>query len=161
MSLSKLSQEIIGVFEPGGKLSQSIKGFEPRLQQRDMVEAIVTAYEDSKDIVVEAGTGTGKTFAYLIPYMLMSKKMIVSTGTKNLQDQLMERDAAIINSLFRNRKYNVVCLKGKNNYLCLHNFYHIKHAVEENSPAFIYDVEFIELQKLIKNLYRHRITGEI
>lgn len=152
MSLSKLSQEIIGVFEPGGKLSQSIKGFEPRLQQRDMVEAIVTAYEDSKDIVVEAGTGTGKTFAYLIPYMLMSKKMIVSTGTKNLQDQLMERDAAIINSLFRNRKYKVVCLKGKNNYLCLHNFYHIKHAVEENSPAFIYDVEFIELQKLIKNL---------
>ena len=80
------------IFAPGGALSEAVPGFKLRPQQLEMAEAIHGAIERQGVLVAEAGTGTGKTFAYLVPALLAGGKVIVSTGTKNLQDQLFDRD---------------------------------------------------------------------
>jgi len=80
------------VFGEGGLLSQHIKGYAPRQQQLEMAEKIQTTLEDSTILIAEAGTGTGKTYAYLAPAILSGQKVFISTGTKNLQDQLFSRD---------------------------------------------------------------------
>lgn len=80
------------IFSKDGKLSQNIKGFAPREAQREMALQIATIVEKNEDLVCEAGTGTGKTFAYLVPILLSHKKVILSTGTKPLQEQLFFRD---------------------------------------------------------------------
>ena len=85
-------KQISKVFSIDGELSQHIKGFRPREEQREMATAVGKAIEHSSPLVVEAGTGTGKTFAYLAPALLAKKKTIISTGSKNLQDQLFNRD---------------------------------------------------------------------
>lgn len=89
-------EQIIKVFSEQGALSQSIAGFRPRAEQREMATAVASAIQDKQALVVEAGTGTGKTFAYLAPALLAKKKTIVSTGSKNLQDQLFKRDLPAI-----------------------------------------------------------------
>ena len=84
--------QIIKTFSETGELSQHIKGFRPRAEQLDMAKAVGKTIKNKTALVVEAGTGTGKTFAYLAPALLAKKKTIVSTGSKNLQDQLFNRD---------------------------------------------------------------------
>lgn len=91
--------------------------FIPRQQQIDMAEAVQTCLEDSSTLVVEAGTGTGKTFAYLVPAILSGHKVIVSTGTKNLQDQLFHRDIPQVCKAL-DSSISAALLKGRNNYLC-------------------------------------------
>ncbi|VEH66337.1 helicase, ATP-dependent, c2 type [Rodentibacter pneumotropicus] len=83
-------------FAESGALSQQIKGFSPRAEQLEMAQAIETVLSEKSVLVVEAGTGTGKTFAYLAPALLSGKKTIISTGSKNLQDQLFNRDLPAI-----------------------------------------------------------------
>ena len=80
------------VFKSGGALAQAIQGFSERSQQLEMALAIESAIQQNKQLVAEAGTGTGKTFAYLVPALLSGGKVIISTGTKTLQDQLFNRD---------------------------------------------------------------------
>ncbi|MGF1705901.1 ATP-dependent DNA helicase [Enterovibrio baiacu] len=105
------------VFSTTGALAKAIKGFQPRQPQTDMAMAVERAIKDSSQLVVEAGTGTGKTYAYLAPALLSGKKTIVSTGSKNLQEQLFHRDLPLMmNTLgFTGR---VALLKGRSNYLC-------------------------------------------
>lgn len=79
------SLDILG---DSGLLKKAINGFNPRIMQQQMAEAVERAIEVEAQLIVEAGTGTGKTFAYLVPVFLSQKKTIISTGTKNLQDQL-------------------------------------------------------------------------
>ena len=111
-------KQISKVFSIDGELSQHIKGFRPREEQREMATAVGKAIEHSSPLVVEAGTGTGKTFAYLAPALLAKKKTIISTGSKNLQDQLFNRDLpAIQKALGYSGK--IALLKGRANYLCL------------------------------------------
>lgn len=111
-------KQISKVFSIDGELSQHIKGFRPREEQREMATAVGKAIEHSSLLVVEAGTGTGKTFAYLAPALLVKKKTIISTGSKNLQDQLFNRDLpAIQKALGYSGK--IALLKGRANYLCL------------------------------------------
>lgn len=100
-----------------GLLSQAISGFTPREAQQKMAEAIENALISDAQLIVEAGTGTGKTFGYLIPIFLSEKKTIISTGTKNLQDQLFFKDIPIIKKILA-FPVNVVLLKGRANYLC-------------------------------------------
>ena len=96
-----------------------LRGFAPRQAQTDMAVAIETAIKQKSSLIVEAGTGTGKTFAYLAPALQSDKKTIVSTGTKNLQEQLFHRDLPLVKkALASNRK--TALLKGRANYLCLH-----------------------------------------
>ena len=90
------SKQISKAFSPDGALSAHIKGFRPRAEQVDMATAVGNAIEQQGALVVEAGTGTGKTFAYLAPALLAKKKTIISTGSKNLQDQLFNRDLPAI-----------------------------------------------------------------
>jgi ATP-dependent DNA helicase DinG len=80
------------IFAPEGPLAAAVPGFRPRPQQLEMAQRIAAAIAGNLALVAEAGTGTGKTFAYLVPALLSGGKVIVSTGTKTLQDQLFNRD---------------------------------------------------------------------
>ncbi|WJG08211.1 ATP-dependent DNA helicase [Aliiglaciecola sp. LCG003] len=111
--------KVTELFAQDGLLSVAIAGFSPRKAQVEMSQAIETAILQKSPLIVEAGTGTGKTFAYLAPVMVSDKKAIISTGTKNLQEQLFHRDLPLLTkALASNRQ--AALLKGRSNYLCLH-----------------------------------------
>ncbi len=114
-----------------GLLSQAISGFTPREAQQKMAAAIDHAIALDAQLIIEAGTGTGKTFAYLIPVLLAQKKTIISTGTKNLQDQLFFNDIPIMRKILATH-LNVVLLKGRANYLCIQR---LKRHCEEGRFA--------------------------
>ncbi len=97
-------------FAPDGQLAKAIPGFKPREPQRQMAVAVTQAIEKGQPLVVEAGTGTGKTYAYLAPALRAKKKVIISTGSKALQDQLYSRDLPTVSKAL---KYtgNVALLK--------------------------------------------------
>jgi len=105
-------------FAADGALAQAIPGFKPREAQREMAKAVTEAVKTGGELVVEAGTGTGKTYAYLAPALRAEKKVIVSTGSKALQDQLYNRD---LPTIARALKFSgkTALLKGRSNYLCL------------------------------------------
>ncbi|ANB97755.1 DinG family ATP-dependent helicase YoaA [Vibrio parahaemolyticus] len=113
-----MSGMIAKTFSSDGALGKAIPGFQARQPQIDMAEAVSSAIKEQSQLVVEAGTGTGKTFAYLVPALLSGKKVIISTGSKNLQEQLYHRDLPLmVNALgFYGQ---VALLKGRSNYLCL------------------------------------------
>lgn len=114
----KYTDKIDHAFSSEGWLSTNIQGFRPRAAQLEMAQAVGRAVKFATPVVVEAGTGTGKTFAYLVPALLSGKKTIVSTGSKNLQDQLFNRDLPTIQKALK-YKGKVALLKGRANYLCL------------------------------------------
>lgn len=109
---------ISNIFSVNGELSQSIKGFRPRTEQIEMARAVGESIQNKSSLVIEAGTGTGKTFAYLAPALVFGKKTIISTGSKNLQDQLFNRDLPAIKKAL-NFTGKIALLKGRANYLCL------------------------------------------
>ncbi|STO53776.1 ATP-dependent DNA helicase [Canicola haemoglobinophilus] len=111
-------QQIIQTFANNGALSEKIKDFRSRTEQVEMAKAVWRAISQKSTLVVEAGTGTGKTFAYLAPVLLAKKKTIISTGSKNLQDQLFSRDLPVIKKAL-NYSGKIALLKGRANYLCL------------------------------------------
>jgi ATP-dependent DNA helicase DinG len=114
-----LSTRIADAFAAGGALAVSVPGFVPRPSQADMAAAVQQAISNGETLVAEAGTGTGKTFAYLVPALLGGGKLLISTGTKPLQDQLFRKDLpAVLKALKLNAATAV--LKGRANYLCLH-----------------------------------------
>ena len=108
--------EFFGEHSP---LRKMLPGFQPRAGQAWMAEAVAEAIATSDKLVIEAGTGTGKTFAYLLPALLSGRKTIISTGTKALQDQLYHRDLPLVGNAV-GRPVSTALLKGRANYLCLH-----------------------------------------
>ena len=114
-------------FAADGPLSANVTGFRLRPQQLEMAEAIGAAIESTGVLVAEAGTGTGKTFAYLVPALLGGGKVIVSTGTKTLQDQLFDRDLPAVRNALASGASAAV-LKGRANYVCL---YRLRRAASE------------------------------
>lgn len=113
--------ELAGVLEKGGKLAERLPGYEPRRSQIDLVRAITDALNEGYVLAAEAGTGVGKSFAYLIPALAWAarnkERVVVSTATINLQRQLMDKDIPLVSSLFRKRLKSVL-VKGRGNYLC-------------------------------------------
>jgi len=107
------------VFAAGGPLAAQVEGYRPRPQQVEMARAILDAIEGGQALAVEAGTGTGKTFAYLVPALLAGGKVIVSTGTKTLQDQLYSRDLPAVREALATGATTAL-LKGRANYVCLY-----------------------------------------
>lgn len=105
-------------FAQDGQLAKVIPGFKPREAQRQMAQAVTAAIEQGDSLVVEAGTGTGKTYAYLAPALRSGKKVIISTGSKALQDQLYARDLPTIARALSFTGH-IALLKGRSNYLCL------------------------------------------
>ena len=115
-------------FAPGGILSRSSLAFEHRRGQYEMARAVEKAFEDKRHLIVEAGTGTGKTLAYLLPALRKARehqqRVIISTGTKNLQEQLFFKDIPFLESLLGPLK--VCYMKGRGNYLCRHKLYALR-----------------------------------
>jgi len=119
------------IFAADGPLAQAIPGYRSRPQQTDMATRILAAVEANRVLIAEAGTGTGKTFAYLVPALLAGGKVIVSTGTKTLQDQLFQRDLPTVRDAL-GAPVTIALLKGRANYVC---HYHLARAVESGHFA--------------------------
>lgn len=126
-----MSRTIKDVFSPDGLLATGIPGYRLRPQQLEMAERIATAIADNSVLVAEAGTGTGKTYAYLVPALLSGGKVIVSTGTKNLQDQLFSKDIPTVRKVL-GVPVQIALLKGRANYLC---HYHLERALDDGRFA--------------------------
>lgn len=105
------------IFGPEGPLQRALPDFRFRRQQLRMAERVVRAMTNREALVVEAGTGTGKTFAYLVPALLSGKRVLISTGTRTLQDQLFSKDLPLLSAAL-GRPARVALLKGRSNYLC-------------------------------------------
>lgn len=97
---------VSSIFQPDGELASTIDNFQPRPSQTTMAQAIEKTLKKKSQLVVEAETGTGKTFAYLAPILLSKGKAIVSTGTKNLQEQLFHRDLPYYEKSWRRKKWS-------------------------------------------------------
>ncbi len=104
-----------------GPFAKALAAYETRESQLAMADAVERNLEDGGVLLVEAGTGTGKTLAYLVPALLSGKRVVISTGTKALQDQIMSYDVPMLEKLF-GLKGDIVCLKGLSNYLCLRRY---------------------------------------
>src|SRR5215211_7127669 len=121
------------IFGRDGLIARAHPEYEYRPGQIQMAEAVLRAFEEKRHLIVEAGTGTGKTLAYLVPAIAAATarggRVIISTGTKNLQEQLMEKDIPFLQKILP-RKFSAAYMKGRGNYACLQR---IKRA--ENSPV--------------------------
>lgn len=112
----------VAILGPDGMLSRRIEGFEVRTSQLEMALLIEKALHERSSVMVEAGTGTGKTFGYLVPVLLSDKKTVVSTGTKNLQEQIYKKDIPLLKKA-TGLKIDAMIMKGRKNYLCLHKYH--------------------------------------
>ena len=128
-------------------MGPAVGGFRPRKSQTEMAKAIADAIAKQQTLIAEAGTGTGKTFAYLVPALLWGGKTIVSTGTKNLQDQLFLRDIPTIRSALQ-APVSVALLKGRSNYLC---HYHLERTLQNGRMTSREDVGYLrEISRFLK-----------
>jgi ATP-dependent DNA helicase DinG len=118
-------------FAAGGTFERAVAGWRVRPQQLEFAEAVLAAIEASGTLIAEAGTGTGKTFAYLAPALIAGGRVIVSTGTKTLQDQLFHRDLPLVRDAL-GVPASVALLKGRANYVCLH---HVEESASEGTFA--------------------------
>jgi ATP-dependent DNA helicase DinG len=121
------------IFSAEGPLAASLPGFEPRDGQRQMAAAVAGVIERSGTLLAEAGTGTGKTLAYLIPAILSRQRVLVSTGTKNLQEQIFFKDLPALRDAL-GVPFTATLMKGRANYLCLHRFQTFE--LEESGELF-------------------------
>ncbi len=139
--------EINDLFSASGTLAKGIEGFRPRQSQTDMARAVADAIQNRSTLLAEAGTGTGKTFAYLVPALLWGGKVIISTGTKNLQDQLFLRDIPIVRQAM-NAPVTVALLKGRANYLC---HFHLERTQQNGRLTSRDDVGYLrDISRFIK-----------
>jgi ATP-dependent DNA helicase DinG len=119
--------DLDAIFDESGALARVVDGFRARPCQLEMAQACAAAIEDRAVLVAEAGTGTGKTFAYLVPALRSGGKVIISTGTKTLQDQLFDRDIPTVRKALK-LPVSVALLKGRANYVCHH---HLQRVVSD------------------------------
>ena len=118
--------DLADIFSPGGALAARLPGFSYREAQERMAQLVVQALDTGRHVAIEAGTGIGKTFAYLLPVLLSGRHAIISTGTRTLQDQLFARDLPLLGAVV-GRPARVALLKGRNNYLCWHRLENARH----------------------------------
>ena len=139
--------EIDELFGAGSPLGQAVGGFRPRQSQTEMAKAIAGAIANRQTLIAEAGTGTGKTFAYLVPSLLWGGKVIISTGTKNLQDQLFLRDIPTVRRAL-NAPVSVALLKGRANYVC---HFHLERTLQNGRLTSREDVGYLrEISRFVK-----------
>ncbi|MDE2309859.1 MAG: ATP-dependent DNA helicase [Betaproteobacteria bacterium] len=134
-----MSAEVERFFSDLSPLAAEVASFRPRAQQRAMALAVAEAIRDNAILVAEAGTGTGKTFAYLVPALLAGGKVIVSTGTKNLQDQLFQKDLPTVRDALK-APVSIALLKGRANYVC---HYHLERTQSDGRFATREDVRHL------------------
>lgn len=130
------------IFSESGPLAQQVAGFASRAEQLAMAEAAEQAISEEATLIVEAGTGTGKTFAYLVPALLSGRKVILSTGTLHLQDQLYNRDLPVVRKAL-GLSPGIALLKGRSNYLCLHRLGDAHGNGRELSGRQVHELELV------------------
>ena len=140
-------------FGPNGWLAGRHPNYEYRAGQLRMAQAVESAFRERRHLLVEAGTGTGKTLAYLIPALASGQRVVISTGTKNLQDQLYLKDIPFL-AEHLGRPLRVCYMKGRANYLCRQKVYDL-----ENRPI-LHGLEEIEEFAAIREWERHTETGD-
>ena len=118
---SELSTAVDSVFRPEGALARALPEFESRPAQLEMADAVARTFSEGGVLLAEAGTGTGKTLAYLVPAILSRQRVLVSTGTKNLQEQIFFKDLPVLRDTLQ-VPFTATYMKGRSNYLCLHRF---------------------------------------
>ena len=118
------ANKLAEIFSPTGALANNIQNFRSRPQQLELAQAIAETIATNGQLIAEAGTGTGKTFSYLVPALLNGGKVIISTGTKNLQDQLFQKDLPTVRNALK-AGVTLALLKGRSNYVC---HYHLELA---------------------------------
>jgi ATP-dependent DNA helicase DinG len=148
-----LTEAASAAFAPDGSLARSLDGFEPRAGQIEMAEAVASVLAERGVLLAEAGTGTGKTLAYLVPAILSRQRVLVSTGTKNLQEQIFFKDLPVLRDAL-GVPFTATCMKGRGNYLCLHRF----DAFRE-SPAIRSSDETIYL-RILERWAQETETGD-
>jgi ATP-dependent DNA helicase DinG len=141
------------VFGERGMLASKVEGYRPRAQQLEMAECVASAIRGNGVLVCEAGTGTGKTFAYLAPALLAGGKVIVSTGTKTLQDQLFRRDLPLVRDAL-GISVSLALLKGRANYVC---HYHLERNLADGRLQSRSDAA--DLQRIVR-FARVSATGD-
>ena len=156
-----MSLDIDSILGPGGAIARRLKNYEHRNEQLDMARAVAAAMKDQKHLVAEAGTGVGKSFAYLVPAILHvtanqhdhapantdeegpSRRIVISTHTISLQEQLINKDLPLLNSVIP-REFTSVLVKGRSNYISLRRF----ELARKRATALFNDTEFVQLDQL-------------
>jgi len=133
--VSGLTDRVDAVFAADGPLARSIPDFEPRSGQHDMATAVARVFDQGGVLLAEAGTGTGKTVAYLVPAILSGQRVLISTGTKNLQEQIFFKDIPALRQAL-DVPFTATYMKGRANYLCLHRL----DQINDTSGPAAYDV---------------------
>src|SRR5262249_5078120 len=134
-SVSGLAGLTAGAFGADGPLARTLPDFEPRAGQLDMADRVARVIESGGVLLAEAGTGTGKTLAYLVPAILSRQRVLVSTGTKNLQEQIFFKDIPALREAL-DVKFTATYMKGRANYLCLHRL----DQLSDSSLPAVHDV---------------------
>src|SRR5262249_25246168 len=143
------SMELASIFGQGGAIARGLANYEPRKEQVRMAEAVLTAILDQRHLAVEAGTGVGKSFAYLIPAILSlvedpERRVIISTHTINLQEQLLTKDIPFLQRVI-DRPFKAALVKGRGNYISLRR---LKGATERALPMLKADEISTEVSQL-------------
>jgi len=145
-------------FAPGGMLEQAHPSYEFRRGQLQMAEAVEEALAQKKHLIVEAGTGTGKTLAYLLPVIRSGKRVVISTGTKNLQEQLYYKDVPFLEGLLG--KLRITYMKGRQNYLCRQKLYDLTDAPVLTGPEEVDQFrQILEWDKVTETGDRSELSG--
>jgi ATP-dependent DNA helicase DinG len=138
-----LLEAVARIFDAKGPLAQSVNGFSTRSGQTVMAQAVAGVIENGGVLVVEAGTGVGKTYAYLVPALLSGRRILLSTATKTLQDQLFGRDIPRLTAAL-GMPVRVALLKGRSSYLCMHRLGFARHDLRAMHPSAQADLAGIE-----------------
>ncbi len=149
------SLTMAGIFGPGGLLERAHPSYEFRKSQLEMAEAVERAFREKRHLIIEAGTGTGKTLAYLIPAIRSGERVVVSTATKSLQEQLFTKDIPFLRKHFA-PQLKVAVMKGRSNFLCRDKLY----AIERQGQAILKGFDELDWYKQIQQWEKLTETGD-
>jgi ATP-dependent DNA helicase DinG len=151
---------VSAAFAPDGLVARALPGFEPRPAQIAMADAVAGTFAAGGILLAEAGTGTGKTLAYLVPAILSGQRVLISTGTKNLQEQIYFKDLPVLRASL-GVEFKATYMKGRGNYLCLHRFDALRQdGVQTAFPSFVSSADDAHHLRLIERWLTDTETGD-
>jgi ATP-dependent DNA helicase DinG len=155
-----LASAVSSAFAQNGPIARSLAGYEPRPAQLRMAEAVASVLADGGVLLAEAGTGTGKTLAYLIPAILSRQRVLISTGTKNLQEQIYFKDLPVLAASLA-LDFKAAYMKGRGNYLCLHRFDAMRNEAAQTAfPSFVSSADDAHHLRVIERWAAATETGD-
>ena len=156
----ELGAAVSHAFAPDGMLARALTGFETRTAQLQMADAVAAVFADGGILLAEAGTGTGKTLAYLVPAILSRQRVLISTGTKNLQEQIYFKDLPVLR-VSLGLDFSATYMKGRANYLCLHRFDALRNeGAQAAFPSFVASADDAHHLRVIERWAAETETGD-